>query len=104
MNRAYGPRGYVPPGEIPKPVGEWAEMALSKCAMYEIYLADFPDIVLVLHNLRQELLGEKLETGTPPIGPGPWDLKGLRELLSAKYRKQAEHAERRMFKECREAR
>lgn len=48
---------------------------------YERYLSEFPDVVLAIRNLRAEASGEQLDLCTPAIGPGPWDVGGLREYL-----------------------
>lgn len=54
-------------------------------AQYRHYLAEFPDIALVLENMDTEASGTAvLNIGWPPSKIGPWSLENLREILRRK--------------------
>lgn len=63
-----------------------------RCSEYDRWLASYPDISLVLQNLRAMASGEptsmsgSLDVPWPTAELGPWDINALRVLV-ARFRK-----------------
>lgn len=54
---------------------------------YQRWLAEFPDIALVLDNMQAVIEGKQpLDACRPPGATGPWDVVGLRETLRSRHR------------------
>lgn len=61
---------------------ERSERFALKLDEYQRWLAEFPEISLVLNNLAAEVEGKQsLCASHPPSQEGPWDIVGLREVL-----------------------
>lgn len=54
----------------------------SKISLYQRWLAEFPEVALVLGNLVAEAEGkESLSASFPAPDQGPWTVEGLRDVL-----------------------
>lgn len=53
----------------------------TKWTEYRQWLAEFPDVALVLDNLLSEVNGEQLDACHPPGPNGPWPVNGLRTVM-----------------------
>lgn len=55
-------------------------------SQYRQWLAEFPDITLVLDNLQAQVEGKSLCASFPPSPVGPWNIDGLRETLRHRHK------------------
>lgn len=55
---------------------------------YQRWLAEFPQIALVLDNMEAAAVGKEwLCASRPPSENGPWTIEGLREVLRQRTRR-----------------